>query len=151
MTGRQFQSPTDARAFIEAGHATVTAVSVASGVRFTYRIRASDDGKVFFVGVLSGPDNESSYTYLGIIRDGVFRRTGKSAISEVAPSHQAFRWMYKKLTYEQLPDSIEIWHEGRCGRCGLKLTVPESIQSGYGPECIKIIRRESHPQLALVG
>ena len=31
------------------------------------------------------------------------------------------------------------WHEGRCGRCGRKLTVPESIEAGYGPECINLV------------
>jgi hypothetical protein len=35
-----------------------------------------------------------------------------------------------------MPDGVVIWHEGRCGRCGRRLTVPESIESGYGPECI---------------
>jgi len=24
----------------------------------------------------------------------------------------------------------------RCGRCGRVLTVPESVESGFGPECI---------------
>lgn len=34
---------------------------------------------------------------------------------------------------------VEIWHEGKCGRCGRQLTVPESIESGFGPECVKMI------------
>src|SRR5882672_9405186 len=35
------------------------------------------------------------------------------------------------------PDNhIEIWHSGSCGRCGRTLTVPESVLSGFGPECI---------------
>ncbi|MGQ4872128.1 MAG: DUF6011 domain-containing protein, partial [Candidatus Thorarchaeota archaeon] len=32
-----------------------------------------------------------------------------------------------------LPEKVRIWHEGKCGRCGRRLTVPESIESGYGP------------------
>jgi hypothetical protein len=40
---------------------------------------------------------------------------------------------------DDLPESLEIWHEGSCLRCGRKLTVPESIESGYGPECIKSV------------
>ena len=32
---------------------------------------------------------------------------------------------------------LEVWHEGRCGRCNRALTVPESIASGIGPECAK--------------
>lgn len=34
-----------------------------------------------------------------------------------------------------IPPSLEVWHEGRCGRCGRALTVPESIASGIGPVC----------------
>jgi hypothetical protein len=30
---------------------------------------------------------------------------------------------------------MELWHEGRCGKCGRALTVPESIESGLGPVC----------------
>jgi hypothetical protein len=30
---------------------------------------------------------------------------------------------------------VEFWHEGKCCRCGRKLTVPASIASGIGPEC----------------
>jgi hypothetical protein len=43
----------------------------------------------------------------------------------------AFGWAWRH------PDSdkLEVWHEGRCGRCGRRLTVPESIESGLGPEC----------------
>ena len=30
---------------------------------------------------------------------------------------------------------FEFRHEGRCGRCGRALTVPESIDTGFGPHC----------------
>lgn len=30
---------------------------------------------------------------------------------------------------------VEVWHAGSCCRCGRKLTVPSSIESGIGPEC----------------
>jgi len=32
-----------------------------------------------------------------------------------------------------------VFHEGACGRCGRTLTVPESIASGFGPECIRYV------------
>ena len=31
-----------------------------------------------------------------------------------------------------LPTFIEIWHEGKCGKCGRTLTVPDSIINGLG-------------------
>jgi hypothetical protein len=29
-------------------------------------------------------------------------------------------------------EQIKIYHEGKCARCGRPLTVPESIESGFG-------------------
>lgn len=148
MSGRRFTNASDALSFIQAGNATVTAVSVTTGTRFTYRVRESDDGKVFFVSLLSGPDNTASYTYMGIIRTGGFTRTNGSKVSQDAPSYKAFRWLFAQLSEGRLPDTVEVWHIGRCGRCGRPLTVPESIANGLGPECIQHVRRVT-PQLAL--
>ena len=128
-----------ARAFLIGGNATVTLVSTKSGTRFTYRVRASDDGEVFFVSLLSGPDNEGDYSYLGRIARGVFwagRKIPKPGdVGPDAPSSKAFAWVWRLLMQNTLPDSVECWHEGRCARCNRKLTVPESLKSGFGPEC----------------
>ena len=56
-------------------------------------------------------------------------------------SYKAFSWVHARLSSNMnLPESVVIHHENRCGRCGKRLTVPESIESGYGPECIKLMR-----------
>ena len=133
MQGKRFETAADALSFIQAGNAIFTLVGRSS--RFTYRVRESDDGKVFFVSVLTGTNNDGDYTYLGIIRNGEFRRTAKSRISDDAPSHMAFLWSYTMLGRGLLPDALQVWHEGRCGRCARTLTVPESIARGLGPEC----------------
>jgi hypothetical protein len=129
----------DARAFLIGGNATVTLVSTKTGTRFTYKVRASDDGEVFFVSLLSGPDNENDYRYLGRIARGIFwqgRKTPKPGdVLASAPSSQAFAWVWRGLMQNALPDTVEVWHEGRCARCNRKLTVPSSIASGFGPEC----------------
>ena len=39
-----------------------------------------------------------------------------------------------RLAAGSMPANVEINHEGRCGRCGRALTVPESVASGIGPE-----------------
>ena len=52
---------TDAAAvlrFVCAGKATITLRSRKTDVRFTYRITQSEDGLAYFVGVLTGSDNE---------------------------------------------------------------------------------------------
>ena len=135
----RFTTAADARAFMTGGNATVTLVSTKTGTRFTYRLRANDEGDVFFVSLLGGPDNESDYRYMGRIARGVFwqgRKVPKPGdVGPDAPSSLAFKWAWERLAKGVLLDSLEIWHEGRCGRCARKLTVPSSIASGFGPEC----------------
>jgi hypothetical protein len=91
----------------------------------------------WFVSFLNGPDNWENYQYLGIIRENAFRVTAKSRAGADSPVAKAMAWTFAKLVAgEDISSSVEVWHEGKCGRCGKKLTVPESIASGYGPECM---------------
>lgn len=127
--------------FALAGNATLTIRSLKTGSRFTYRIRKSEDGRVWFVSYLRGAENdsESSYQFLGTIKgDKSYAHGRKSRIAPDAPVAKAFEWFEGKVIAQQtLPEQIEVWHEGRCGRCNRKLTVPESIEHGFGPECVK--------------
>ena len=51
-----------------------------------------------------------------------------------------FPWVWNRLTnHLGLPEVIEIWHEGCCGCCGRRLTVPASVELGYGPDCAEIL------------
>ena len=133
-----FTSAHEALAFLSAGNATATLVSKTSGARFTYKVRKPEDGDgtFLFVSVLNGPDNWQNYAYFGYIRRGVFfHGRAKAKVIETAPSVKAFAWAWGHLSRGDLPETLEVWHEGKCGRCGRKLTVPTSIASGFGPEC----------------
>jgi hypothetical protein len=127
--------------FMLAGNATLTVVSKRTGARFTYKVRqAKDNDALYFVALMNGPDNEGDFQYLGTIRtnaDGArYQRGRKAKIAPTAPSAKAFDWLTTMLFIAKvLPNACEVWHEGRCGRCGRKLTVPESIEAGLGPEC----------------
>jgi Family of unknown function (DUF6011) len=147
MRGK-FTNALDARAFLRAGKATVTLVSLRTGTRFTYRVnipRDQNTGELvtdgtLMVGVLTGPDNNSSYQWLGRVSRDIFwvgrKNPRPGEISKDAPSARAFQFAWQQLLRNQIPAELEIWHEGRCGRCGRRLTVPESIAQGFGPECI---------------
>lgn len=130
-------SADDALRFITAGNATFTIRSRKTGTRFTYRARATEDGQMIFISLLTGPDNESSYSYFGNVRprNRAYWHGKKAKISPTAPAAKAFEWTWRALCTNQKPEALEIWHEGSCGRCGRKLTVPESIRTGFGPEC----------------
>lgn len=131
----------DAIDYIYGYNAKVTFQNINSGNRFTYRIRAPKDHvgpdapAIFFVSVLTGPDNEGDYQYIGFIRHGNFEWGKKSRITIDAPSVAVFYWVWHRLTSSTLPDFIQVWHEGTCGCCGRALTTPESIERGFGPIC----------------
>lgn len=123
--------------FLLAGDAHVTFVSQRTGTRFTYRVAAPKEGPgagVRFVSVLAGPD---AYTFLGtIFRDnGRFAWSKKSPVGEGAPSVKAFAWCWRHLVAGDMPPELEIWHEGKCGKCGRRLTDPASISRGLGSTC----------------
>ncbi len=127
--------------FILGGNARFTLRSRTTGNRFTYRVRVKENENrppVHFVSVLTGSDNESDYAFLGTIFEGnVFRHSHKSRIGADAQSAKVFAWAFPRLADGTAPEELEVWHEGRCGRCGRVLTVPESVASGFGPECIQ--------------
>lgn len=125
--------------FIFGGKAIFTIRNVDTGNRFTYKLNrkkgGQDDSKdIIFVKVLSSPDNTSDYTFIGtIFGKSHYRHSSKSRFGADCQSTKVMEWLIRNIN--SLPDNIEVWHEGRCGRCGRKLTVPESLESGFGPEC----------------
>ena len=126
--------------FMLAGNATFTVVNTETNNRFTFKVRKGDDRKPHFVSVLTGSDNENDFTFLGsIFPNRQYRHGQRSTIPITAQSAKVFEWLFRKIYFDSLPTCIKIHHEGRCGRCGRKLTVPESIESGFGPECISLI------------
>jgi len=128
--------------FITAGNALFTLENTATGNRFTFRVRQPDDDKPHFVSVLTGADNESDYTFLGTIFEGLRYRHGRrSAIAPTAPSARAIDWLLRRLSKKaDLPEIVRVCHCGKCGRCGRTLTVPESVDTGFGPECARILK-----------
>lgn len=143
---RQFFRPT--------GATLVTVVSGRTGSRFTYEIKPKESnliaegkpiGKVWFVDLLTGPNNRKDFSALAVLteRSGrlCWHHAGASSISADAPSAQALRWVVQAIV--DAPDDraasalakIELWHEGKCARCGRRLSRPDSITLGMGPEC----------------
>jgi hypothetical protein len=137
-----------------AGSATLTVVSRETGKRFTYRVRrarAREGNPIWFVSVMVGPDNERNYRYIGNIRSDVTFDVGRKCwLPTSDPRVRGFAWLWQRIRIEDptVLFKIEVWHEGRCGRCGRKLTVPESIESGFGPECSGRRTREQEARSA---
>jgi len=144
----QFQDWKTARNYILAGHGTITVCSKKTGQRFTFKCGMPKEKTTFspiFVKVLTGTDNESDYSFLGTLfpetptyPESTFRLSPKSRISKDSPSAVAAVWFFTAVAKDKdILESATVYHSGQCGRCGRKLTVPESIESGIGPECAK--------------
>lgn len=141
MHPHRLTNPVQVKSFILAGNATFTLVSKKTGTRFTYKARQPKKDAPHFISLMNGPDNYSDFVFIGsIFSNGEYRHGRRTRVGIDTPSVRAFIWFWGVIGSGILPDSVEFWHEGTCGRCGRKLTVPSSIESGIGPECIKKVR-----------
>lgn len=131
MTGT-IEDPALRENYIFAGKAVFTLVSERTGKRFTYRVVRENEEKPFWVFVLDGPDNVSDYQYIGCVMESSLHilRAGHRGNAD-APSFKALAWFLEHLGTHQ----AQLFHKGKCGRCGRDLTVPQSIRSGLGPVC----------------
>lgn len=121
-----------------AGNSTVTLVKRETGNHYTYNIKQCDSNpELYFIRLLRGPDNTADYTYIGcyysdnnyfhIAKDysHLNKKTRPSSIQAIA----------SYLTDSDYRKHIDVYHEGKCCRCGRKLTTPQNIEEGIGPEC----------------
>lgn len=92
----------------------------------------------YFVSFLTGSDNENDFTYLGTLNPatGVVRPTKASKLNEQSKPFEVVNWALNRVwTGKPFPGNSSLQHAGHCGKCGRTLTVPESLESGLGPEC----------------
>ena len=125
--------------FITAGNCTFSLKSLLTGKHITYTCKLEEKFGVpeLIVRYLSGSDNERSYSFLCKIvkREGILKIIKGKNVSEDQTSYKSFKFVFRNLMLSIRMNNLEIWHSGTCCRCGKKLTVPSSIESGYGPEC----------------
>jgi hypothetical protein len=125
--------------FFSAGKACFT---VDNGRKhYTYIVQKHKSSDIWFVRVFTGSDNTAyftHYSYLGMFDPalGEIRITAKSRFGMTSAEFKACQWAITQVRDKKtLPDGWHIRHEGRCCKCGRKLTNPESIKAGIGPEC----------------
>lgn len=139
-----------AKQFVLGGQAYLT-ISNGQGEHYTYRFKKKDypdrnrPGARFIsyqVSVLTGQDNETNYTYIGTMNPQTFDiriSVEHSPFRNSTRSVRVLRWMLthilKQEPFEGRSAGYTIKHEGKCGKCGRRLTTPESIDTGFGPDC----------------
>lgn len=155
MTGefetRQFMLPELIRDFVLGGNAVFTLRSKETGQRFTYKVTkgqasARYPDQTYWCKLLWGSDNDNDYRYFGFFKEYTIQgekgyayyhgQPNKACASRTAESVKAFTYTIGNVLQEnRMPEGVEFWHAGRCGRCGRTLTDPESTEAGFGPEC----------------
>ena len=130
-----------------AGHAKFTVQHEATGERYTYEFYTAKQGKekgVCVASLLTGQNNDSDYTRLGVIDTttgelDLDAKIGSGAAGVPTPAALA-RWIAKLAFQAQdVPEGLQVIHAGCCLRCGRTLTVPYPDNPyrpyGLGPEC----------------
>jgi hypothetical protein len=129
--------------FLLAGRAIFT-VANPKGERYTFKVTKKDaqEGSrytqpTYFISLLTGSDNENDYTYMGIVSNGRVVVTKASRFTVTSIPVQVAEWVIRLMLADRtVPAGYFLGHEGRCGRCGRTLTVPSSLISGLGPDCL---------------
>lgn len=142
MTTVQFIKYWEVMSYVFGGRAIITIVSNKTQTHFTYKFVASKNGKNS-----AGNDvgNFVVYTLVGkkYLPFGKVVWYGKKFIyipGYVPKSwvrYKAFMWVWRHIINKVFPKGVYIWREDKCCVCGKRLTHPESIVKGIGPECIK--------------
>lgn len=152
-------SASAALTYVLGGKATFTLVSLSTGTRFTYLVQVGKNKKnptdpdVFFVKLLTGPDNSNDFSYFGFIKNNTFTYGGfKAKVPKDAPSVKGFIWAFAQFVANIMPaDKLEFVPASKCARCGRKLTVPVSVHNGFGPECITKVGYGASPAPIAIG
>jgi hypothetical protein len=130
MSAVSLNSFTDISRFIYAGKSIFTLRSRRTDDHFTYKVKKKKEG-LYYVFVL-----EKGFEYIGIINDRRrFVPTSKNGRSSDELPLRAFKWSIDHIESGKIPSELEFLHEGKCARCLRRLTDPESLRVGIGPEC----------------
>jgi hypothetical protein len=135
------------RNFIFAGRSIFTLENSETGNYLTFKVKQIKKNYKpvpgqFAVECKSLGDKDYGYRFLGFIN--LLERTFKNRCYDKSwVGYKTFVWLLKNIErLEEFPKLV-IYHEGRCCKCGMPLTVPESIDSGIGPDCKKTMYAKS--------
>jgi len=132
------------RKFVLAGKSHFTVVNTKTKNHFRFFIIRPKDLGPWFVWAAN---NKNKYCFLGTI----FPRANvteykygirNSKFLKDSLINKSFDYLWKKILFNSLPNSIVFYRDVRCGRCGQRLTNPKSIKAGFGPYCLNILRKE---------
>jgi hypothetical protein len=112
--------------------------------RFEYSVtlKETEDGsKIWWI--------RSAHHFIGTLYEwnGTIQFKKSKDINPNLIEYKAIVWYIGRLVNnpKSIPDNVVIYHLGKCGVCGRKLTDPESVVQGIGPVC-RGMNVKIHPQ-----
>ena len=135
------------RTFLFQGKAYFTMHNLEKDTHITFRVQhlkrkrgQPEDTRFFDVYVKALNDKYQGNRYIGRIdrKTRSFKPYGYVERDHVGI--QTIEWIIRNWSHLEdweKEDKLAIYHMGSCCKCGLPLTVPESIQNGIGPQCLK--------------
>ena len=120
---------------------TVTLVNKETSTHTTIKIHTVRKGNLQgkrLMSQLVGTDNEHSYQGFAFINDNdtvnIWRSKSTDKRIKIA---EIIRSLMVEGDASRYADKVGLKLSKRCMRCNRKLTTPQSIEDGIGPECIK--------------
>lgn len=124
-----------------------TIKNVTTGNHRTFRIKTQPEHSNFaagkrIVGLLTGPDNTANYRNFAFLADTGIHvwQKFKGQDFEI---YADMLWKLLTATTSRYHGKYSVHCEKHCRRCNRVLTHPDSLNTGFGPECIKLIRKTS--------
>jgi len=140
-----------------AGRAVLTFNNENKGTHMTIKVKQARDKfdrkiklPIFFVYISLLGDKEQGMIYSGT----VFQENGHVRLAKNVPptsrlaKAMSFISAALKDTSVLKRYNVTLQHEGKCASCGMPLTHPQSIGSGFGPDCLK--RKMQDPTFATI-
>lgn len=125
----------DFRTYAFGGKSIITIVSNKTQRHYTYKFTAvKGEAGAFIVEVMIG---HKYYAFGKILRFGKGFKYIPKYVSKQDINYKAFMWTWRHIVNNVFPKKVYVWREDKCCVCGKRLTFPESIVKGIGPECIK--------------
>lgn len=119
--------------YILGGKAEFTLLQEGSS-EMKYKVMANVNRSCYFLYTENINDRNIKYQGYFLKKDMSFHK-GKN-VSEAGlnvKAINAFLWLLSH--HKKMPSIVHVYHNGKCSRCGKKLTDAESLRTGLGPTC----------------
>lgn len=135
------------KTFIFQGKALFTLENKEKGTNITFKIQKlkrkrdqPEETRLFDVHVNAVNNLSQNSRFLGQVDRKMKTFKPHPRIDKTHIGIQTINWLIEKwgdLEKIEAGGNLGMYHQGVCCKCGLTLTVPESIENGIGPQCKK--------------